>query len=73
MLHPPLFEKRIQTLPNPEEKLKQIIDKILFGNRMTTVDEIGDMVIFLLSEKSSHTTGQLIYVDEGYTHLDRSL
>jgi L-fucose dehydrogenase len=40
---------------------------------MTTTEEIGDMVTFLLSEKSSHTTGQLIFVDGGYTHLDRSL
>jgi len=27
----------------------------------------------LLSEKSSHTTGQLIHVDGGYVHLDRAL
>ena len=40
---------------------------------MTTVDEIANMVVFLLSERSSHTTGQIIYVDGGYTHLDRSI
>ena len=40
---------------------------------MTTVEEIADTVVFLLSEKSSHTTGQLIFVDGGYTHLDRAL
>jgi len=40
---------------------------------MTTVEEIADMVIFLLSSKSSRTTGQLIFVDGGYVHLDRSL
>ena len=40
---------------------------------MTTVEEIADMVAFLLSEKSSHTTGQLIFVDGGYSHLDRAL
>ena len=33
----------------------------------------ANSVAFLLSEKSSHTTGQLIYVDGGYTHLDRAL
>jgi len=26
-----------------------------------------------LSEKSSHTTGQLIHVDGGYVHLDRAI
>ncbi|MGQ0739641.1 MAG: SDR family oxidoreductase [Bacteroidota bacterium] len=69
----PLYEKWIQTLPNPAEKLKSITDKIPLGKRMTTTEEIANMVAFLLSGKSSHTTGQLIYVDGGYTHLDRSL
>jgi len=69
----PLYEKWIKTLPNPEEKLRSITDKIPLGKRMTTAVEIADMVVFLLSERSSHTTGQLIYVDGGYTHLDRSL
>jgi len=69
----PLYEKWIKTLPNPEEKLRSITDKIPLGKRMTTAEDIADMVVFLLSERSSHTTGQLIYVDGGYTHLDRSL
>ena len=69
----PLYDKWIKTLENPEEKLKEIISKIPFENRMTTAEEIANMVVFLLSDKSSHTTGQLIYVDGGYTHLDRSL
>jgi L-fucose dehydrogenase len=69
----PLYEKWIKTLPNPEEKLKSITDKIPLGKRMTTAEEIANTVTFLLSEKSSHTTGQLIYVDGGYTHLDRAL
>jgi L-fucose dehydrogenase len=69
----PLYEKWIQTLPNPEEKLKEITSKIPFENRMTTAEEIANMVAFLLSERSSHTTGQLIHVDGGYVHLDRAL
>ena len=69
----PLYEKWIKTLPNPEEKLRSITDKIPLEKRMTTAQEIADMVIFLLSDRSSHTTGQLIHVDGGYTHLDRSL
>lgn len=66
----PLYETWIKTFANPEEKLIQITDKIPFENRMTTAEEIANMVVFLLSEKSSHTTGQLIHVDGGYTHLD---
>ena len=69
----PLYDRWIKTLPNPEETLAKITDKIPLGKRMTTTEEIANMVAFLLSEKSSHTTGQLIYVDGGYTHLDRAL
>jgi L-fucose dehydrogenase len=69
----PLYERWINTLPNPTEKLKSIQEKIPLGNRFTTKEEIANTVAFLLSEKSSHTTGQLIYVDGGYVHLDRAL
>ena len=69
----PLYEKWVQTLPDPEKALREINEKIPFGNRMTTAEEIANMVAFLLSERSSHTTGQLIHVDGGYVHLDRSL
>ncbi len=69
----PLYQTWIQTLPDPEEKLKQIKSKIPFEKRMTTAEEIANMVAFLLSEKSSHTTGQLIHVDGGYVHLDRAI
>ncbi len=69
----PLYEKWINSLPNPEEKLRQITARIPLGNRMTTAEEIANTVAFLLSERSSHTTGQLIHVDGGYVHLDRAL
>jgi len=69
----PLYEKWISTFPNKEEKLAGITKNIPLEKRMTTAGEIGDTVAFLLSNKSSHTTGQLLYVDGGYTHLDRAL
>lgn len=69
----PLYKKWIGTLPDPAEKLKEIESKIPLGNRMTTAEEIANMVLFLLSERSSHTTGQIIHVDGGYVHLDRAL
>jgi L-fucose dehydrogenase len=69
----PQYETWIQTLSNPEAKLKEITSKIPFENRMTTPEEIANMTAFLLSEKSSHTTGQIIHVDGGYVHLDRAL
>src|ERR1700749_1759152 len=69
----PLYENWIKTLPDPDAKLKEIESKIPLENRMTTAEEIANMAAFLLSERSSHTTGQLIYVDGGYVHLDRAL
>ena len=69
----PLYENWLKTLPNREEKLKSIISKIPLEQRMTTAEEIANMAVFLLSERSSHTTGQLIHVDGGYTHLDRAI
>lgn len=69
----PLYAKWIETLSNPQEKLKEIESKIPFQNRMTTAEELANAVVFLLSERSSHTTGQLIHVDGGYVHLDRAL
>lgn len=69
----PLYRQWLDTFPNPEQKLKTILTKIPFGQRMTTVEEIAAMVVFLISPKSSHTTGQHLFVDGGYVHLDRAL
>jgi L-fucose dehydrogenase len=69
----PLYEKWINTLPDRDAKLAEIVGKIPLENRMTTAEEIANMAAFLLSERSSHTTGQLIHVDGGYVHLDRAL
>ena len=69
----PLYEQWVNTFPDPQEKLRQITARIPLGNRMTTAEEIANAVAFLLSERSSHTTGQLLHVDGGYVHLDRSL
>jgi len=69
----PLYDKWIKTLPNPEQKLASIVSKIPLEQRMTTAEEIANMTAFLLSPRSSHTTGQLIHVDGGYVHLDRAI
>lgn len=69
----PLYQKWIKTFEEPEKKLAEICKKIPLENRMTTATEIGNTVAFLLSSRSSHTTGQIVYVDGGYSHLDRAL
>jgi hypothetical protein len=40
---------------------------------MTRAEEIANTVVFLLSPKSRHTTGQLIHVDNGYVSLDGAM
>ena len=69
----PLYETWINTFPDKEEKLAGIVSKIPLEKRMTTAEEIANMTAFLLSSRSSHTTGQLIHVDGGYVHLDRAI
>jgi L-fucose dehydrogenase len=69
----PLYAKWIKTFDDPEARKKVITDKIPFQHRFTTIEEIGDNAVFLLSPVSSHTTGQWVFVDGGYVHLDRAL
>ena len=69
----PAYDTWIKTLENGEEKLKSIVKKIPLENRMTTPEEIANTCLFIISNKSSHTTGQFIHCDGGYVHLDRSL
>jgi len=69
----PLYRSWLDTFPNPDKKLDLILSKIPLERRMTTSEEIATMVVFLLSQKSSHTTGQHLFVDGGYVHLDRAL
>ncbi len=69
----PAYDTWIKTLENGEEKLKSIIKKIPLENRMTTPEEIANTCLFTISDRSSHTTGQFIFCDGGYVHLDRAL
>jgi L-fucose dehydrogenase len=68
----PLYRTWLNTLENPEEKLRSIERNIPLGHRMTLAAEIADAAVFLASPRSAHTTGQIVYVDGGYTHLDRA-
>jgi enoyl-[acyl-carrier-protein] reductase (NADH) len=58
-------------MPDPQAARAAIEKLIPLEHRFTTIDELASMVVFLASGRSSHTTGQIIYVDGGYTHLDR--
>ena len=69
----PQYETWLQSLPDKDEKRNKILSRIPFEKRFTTPEEIANAIVFLLSEKSSHTTGQILFVDGGYVHLDRAL
>jgi L-fucose dehydrogenase len=69
----PLYQQWLSTFPNPEEKLETIVSKIPLGRRMTSAEDIAAMVVFLISLKAGHITGQHLFVDGGYVHLDRAL
>jgi L-fucose dehydrogenase len=69
----PLYKWWVNQFPNPEEKLARIAAKIPLGRRMTQPHEIAAMALFLISPQASHITGQHVFVDGGYTHLDRAL
>lgn len=69
----PLYKQWVGTFPDPQTKLAHIVSKIPLGRRMTQPHEIAAMVLFLISTQASHITGQHVFVDGGYTHLDRAL
>jgi len=69
----PLYRQWLDSFPDPTAKLENIIGKIPLGKRMTSAEEIAAMVIFLISGRAGHITGQHLFVDGGYVHLDRAL
>lgn len=69
----PAYEDWIKTLEDGEATLAKINKSIPFESRMTKTVELADTALFIISERSSHTTGQFVFVDGGYVHLDRSL
>jgi len=69
----PMYEEWAGKFADPQEVRRRIEARIPLGGRMTTCEEIAAAVVFFLSPRSSHTTGQLLHVDGGYVHLDRAM
>lgn len=69
----PMYQRWIDTYDNPREKLAEVTQRIPLGQRMTSAQEIADTVLFLASDRATHTTGQYLFPDGGYTHLDRAI
>ena len=69
----PMYAEWLKSFPDPHAQLATITARIPLGHRMTTDREIAAAVVFALSPRSAHTTGQWLFVDGGYTHLDRAI
>ena len=67
----PMYASELARTPVPAAARARIERHIPLGQRLTTADEIARAVVFHLSDAASHTTGQWLFVDGGYTHLDR--
>jgi NAD(P)-dependent dehydrogenase (short-subunit alcohol dehydrogenase family) len=69
----PQYERWIKKQSNPYKSLAEVTRNIPLENRMTTKEEIASMAVYLASKQASHITGQFLYVDGGYVHMDRML
>jgi NAD(P)-dependent dehydrogenase (short-subunit alcohol dehydrogenase family) len=68
----PQYERWFNSLADPGAARAAVEKLVPLGRRLTTPEEIANAIVFLASERASHTTGQFLFVDGGYTHLDRA-
>ena len=66
------YERWLEDAPDPVRAREELDQTVPLERRTTTVQEIADTVVFIASSRSSHTTGQILYPDGGYVHLDRA-
>ena len=66
------YQRWFDAQPDPRAAQQSVGRLIPLGRRLTTAEEVAATIVFLASPRSSHTTGQLLFVDGGYTHLDRA-
>lgn len=69
----PMYATWLKSFADPAAQLGTITARIPLGQRMTEAAEIAAATVFALSPRAAHTTGQWLFVDGGYTHLDRAL
>jgi len=66
------YRRWFASQPDPARARARVEALVPFGRRLTTADEMASAILWLASPRASHVTGQFLYVDGGYTHLDRA-
>ena len=67
------YRRWFESQADPKLARSRVERLVPFGRRLSTPEELGDAILWLASPRSSHVTGQILYVDGGYTHMDRAL
>ena len=68
----PQYRSWLNKTPDPIDAERRIASKIPMGHRLTSPQEIASAVVFLLSP-SNKMSGERIFIDGGYVHLDRGI
>jgi L-fucose dehydrogenase len=69
----PQYQRWFASQPDAQAARDAIGQLVPLGGRLTTPEEVASAIVFLASPLASHITGQILFVDGGYTHLDRAL
>jgi L-fucose dehydrogenase len=67
------YRRWFESQPDPQAARSKVERLVPLGRRLSTPEELADAILWLSSVRSSHVTGQILYVDGGYTHMDRAL
>ncbi len=68
----PMYRQELNKNSDPVAAKRHIEALIPLSNRLTMPEEIANTVVFLGSSLANHITGQHIFVDGGYTHLNKA-
>ena len=66
------YQRWFNAQPDPAAARARVASLVPLGTRLTRPEEVADAIVWLASARSSHITGQFVFVDGGYTHLDRA-
>ncbi|XP_048384971.2 dehydrogenase/reductase SDR family member 6 isoform X3 [Stegostoma tigrinum] len=62
----PSLRERIQARPNPQQALKDFLDRQKTG-RMATAEEVAHLCVYLASDESAYVTGKEFIIDGGWS------